>query len=262
MSEEQRQETPEQWKRRSFIAFGVLGAFGAVVYGLQRWISGAQDVSGVQGPLRTALDFSDGAGQLLKDDAHLAPEYPITMAAPKPRVNGKIGLAPTLDAAQWRLNVRSNGPAGDLSLTLDDLKALPRTEVCFDFKCIEGWNEISHWGGVRLSDLAEHYHLGTRNGAVPRQDEPADRYAYAALTTPDAKYYVGIDMKSAMHPQTILCYEMNRAPLTADHGAPLRLIIPTKYGVKNLKCIGTLAFTDERPPDYWAERGYGYDAGL
>ncbi|MBV9306300.1 MAG: molybdopterin-dependent oxidoreductase, partial [Acidobacteriaceae bacterium] len=67
---------------------------------------------------------------------------------------------------------------------------------------------------------------------------------------------------SALHPQTLLCYEMNGAPLTGEHGAPLRLVIPVKYGIKNLKRIGSITYTDQRPDDYWAERGYDYYAAL
>jgi DMSO/TMAO reductase YedYZ molybdopterin-dependent catalytic subunit len=55
---------------------------------------------------------------------------------------------------------------------------------------------------------------------------------------------------------------MNGEPLTNEHGAPLRLLIPVKYGVKNLKRIGKITFTDARPHDYWAENGYDYDSGF
>ena len=65
-----------------------------------------------------------------------------------------------------------------------------------------------------------------------------------------------------MHEQTLLAYEMNGDPLNAKHGFPLRLVIPVKYGIKNLKQIGKIFFSDERPPDYWAERGYDWYAGL
>jgi hypothetical protein len=75
------------------------------------------------------------------------------------------------------------------------------------------------------------------------------------------EYYVGLDIASALHPQTLLCYEMNGQPLTPQHGAPLRLVIPVKFGIKNLKRIGTIRFTDVRPADYWAERGYDWYAG-
>ena len=65
-----------------------------------------------------------------------------------------------------------------------------------------------------------------------------------------------------MHPQTVLAYEMNDQPLDLKNGAPLRLVIPIKYGVKSLKRIGRIFFSDEKPADYWAEQGYDWWAGL
>jgi DMSO/TMAO reductase YedYZ molybdopterin-dependent catalytic subunit len=82
------------------------------------------------------------------------------------------------------------------------------------------------------------------------------------MQTPDQTYFVGLDMASALHPQTLLCYEMNGADLTSDHGAPLRLVIPVKYGVKNIKRIGKITYTNDRPEDYWANEGYDWYAGL
>jgi DMSO/TMAO reductase YedYZ molybdopterin-dependent catalytic subunit len=55
---------------------------------------------------------------------------------------------------------------------------------------------------------------------------------------------------------------MNGKPLESLHGAPLRLVIPVKYGIKNIKRIGSIEYTDTRPADYWAERGYDWYAGL
>jgi DMSO/TMAO reductase YedYZ molybdopterin-dependent catalytic subunit len=69
-------------------------------------------------------------------------------------------------------------------------------------------------------------------------------------------------MRSALQSQTLLCYEMNGSPLAIENGAPLRLVIPTKYGIKNIKRIGTITYTDQRPADYWAEEGYDWYAGL
>jgi DMSO/TMAO reductase YedYZ molybdopterin-dependent catalytic subunit len=85
---------------------------------------------------------------------------------------------------------------------------------------------------------------------------------YVGMKTPDEQYYVGIDMPSILQPQTILCYELNGRALPMDQGYPLRLIIPVKYGVKHLKRIGTINFSNERPRDYWAEKGYDYYTGL
>ena len=104
--------------------------------------------------------------------------------------------------------------------------------------------------------------MATRSGrGLDLERGISDLFRYVMLSTPDGAYYVGLDIESALHPQTLLCYEMNGQPLTRGHGAPLRLAIPVKYGIKNIKRIGTIRFTDERPADYWAERGYDWYAG-
>ncbi|RYZ16170.1 MAG: molybdopterin-binding oxidoreductase, partial [Sphingobacteriales bacterium] len=119
-----------------------------------------------------------------------------------------------------------------------------------------------HWGGTRFSDFLAKYHLGTKSGKAPDARHPEDLYKYVGLMTPNGAYYVGIDMASMLNPQTILCYEMNNKPLSIEQGYPLRLIITVKYGIKSLKCIGSIYFSDTRPPDYWNENGYDYDAAL
>lgn len=116
--------------------------------------------------------------------------------------------------------------------------------------CIEGWTEIVHWGGARFRDFSAKY-------ASEWQHEP-----YVSLLTPDEEYYVGLDVPSALHPQTLLCYEMNGKPLTADHGAPLRLVVPVNYGIKNIKRIGKITYSPARTEDYWVREGYDWYAGL
>ncbi len=108
------------------------------------------------------------------------------------------------------------------------------------------------WGGVRFSDFAAQF----------ADRIPDAAFRYVSLRTPNDRYYVALDRDSALHPQTLLCYEMQGEPLTVPHGAPLRLVIPVKYGVKHLKRIGTIRFATERPKDYWAERGYDWYLGL
>ena len=150
----------------------------------------------------------------------------------------------------------------DVVLTLDEIKQLPRVEMVTQLKCIEGWSVIVRWAGARLADLIAKYPPITANGSDPDVLRRPDQLVrYVALETPNAEYYVGLDMESALHPQTLLCYEMNGAPLTPEHGAPLRLVIPVKYGIKNIKRIGSIRFTSRRPADFWAERGYDWYAG-
>jgi len=141
-----------------------------------------------------------------------------------------------------------------LLLTLDDfIPKLPRQEFVTQFKCIEGWSEIVHWAGVRMADFLEMFPAAPVQGRDPR---------YVYMETPDGDYYVGYDMQVCRHPQTLLVTEMMGGPLTQFHGAPLRVHMPTKYGYKQIKRIGLIAYTDEKPDDYWTELGYDWYAGL
>jgi Oxidoreductase molybdopterin binding domain len=150
-----------------------------------------------------------------------------------------------------------------LLLTMADVRKLPHVEMVTEFKCIEGWSEIVYWGGVRLRDF-----LAAFPPQRPRDSQSAPtEFAtalpkYLGLDTPDGQYYVGIEREVALHPQTLLAYELNGQPLTPDHGAPLRLVTPLKYGIKQLKQIGRITYSNVRPHDYWYERGYDYYAGL
>lgn len=236
-------------RRKTLVSILCFCLFLAAVVLAWFWIKNSPKTSGAAQPLRTVLDKNEALfGKTL--DKQLTPVYPKEEAAKKVRVNGYYGIKSPLDSNEWRLKV-VKGPGDTLFLTIDQLKELPKIDFAFNFKCIEGWSQISHWGGVRFSDFIKHFHL----------EELAKR-EYVGLVTPDKEYYVGIDMKSMMHPQTILCYEVNEKPLPLNQGFPLRLIIPVKYGVKHLKRIGTMTFSDQRPPDYWYEKGYDYFTGL
>lgn len=240
----------KQFRKRTIISFLVFIAFLVSVAAGWRWLQHQPKDSGTAKPLRTILDANGFVFLHFFSKEKFTKTYPKNMAAPVVRVNGKIGLKAATDTANWKLQV-IRAPFDTLFITMQEIKSLPRTEVIFDFKCIEGWSQVSHWGGVRFSDFIKKYKL----------DEQA-KLQFTGLSTPDKEYYVGIDNKSMMHPQTILCYEMNGQPLHIDNGYPLRLIIPVKYGIKHLKRIGIMHFSSQRPPDYWHERGYDYYSGL
>jgi Oxidoreductase molybdopterin binding domain len=147
-------------------------------------------------------------------------------------------------------------PAGTpgLLLTMADVTRLPVHELVTEFKCVEGWSQITHWSGVRMSDFMEAYPPARKSdGSLPR---------YVYMETPDGDYYVGYDVAVCFHPQTLLVTEMAGKPLTQLHGAPLRLHTPTKYGYKQIKRIGLIAYTDLKPDDYWTKLGYDWYAGL
>jgi hypothetical protein len=237
-------------RRRTVISFVVFFVciIGAVI-GWRILYTAPQD-SGVQKPLRKVLEANEKVFEKVYDTTHLAKTYPKSAAVKEVRVNGDVGMGSDFDAKSWMLRVVRK-PGDTLFVTMDSIKALPKTDIVFDFKCIEGWSQVTHWGGVKFSDFAAHYHL---------EEQTAKKYV--GLITPDKAYYVGIDMPSMVNPQTLLCYEMNGKPLPENQGYPLRLIIPVKYGVKHLKRIGAVYFQDEKPADYWAEQGYDYYGGL
>ncbi|MGB7068162.1 MAG: molybdopterin-dependent oxidoreductase [Pyrinomonadaceae bacterium] len=241
--------------RRGFLVGGtaaLLGFFG------WRWMSDETK----DDLLRRTFEFNEKVSQVFYKPTRLAPEFPpdsITNA----RVNGDIGMPTAFAPAEWKLAVGGlAGRVDDLILTLDDIKNLPRTEMTTELKCIEGWSTIAHWAGVRFSDFASKYLPKTQDGSQPDiAGRPQDLLPYVSISTPDEKYYVGWDMPSILHPQTLLAYEMNGEPLKAEHGAPLRLASPTKYGIKQIKRIGRIEFTSERPKDSWAENGYDWYSG-
>ena len=248
--------TEAKIKRRTLISFAIFSASAAAGVGAWKYFRAlpATD-NGLSTTARSVLNFDEKANNLIFGPHRLAPIYPKSMAVKEPRMNGNVGIEDDIDEAAWRLELVNPTTNQTLSLTLDDLKDLPKQEIIFDFKCVEGWNEIVHYGGVKLSDVMQKYKLGLKTGSN-------EWYKYVGMETPNQEYYVGLDMKSAVHPQTLLCFEMNGEKLIVGHGAPLRLIIPLKYGVKNLKCIGKIFFADVPPRDYWHEQGYVYDVAL
>lgn len=251
----------ETLTRRSLMT-GLI-ATGAGLLGYS-WLNQAFDKrfdANLQWPLRRMLQFNQQVAERLLGTGGLAPEFPVSQAR-NPRANGHVGLDLPVDSKTWRLKVtQPDLPAREF--TLAEIQRLPKTEMVTELKCVEGWSEVVRWGGVRLSDFMSNYQLGRRDGkAWGSSTQTGDLFHFADLSTPDKEYFVGLDIPSALHPQTLLCHEMNGEPLTAEHGAPLRLVITVKYGIKNIKRIGQLSFTDEQPRDYWAERGYDWYAGL
>jgi DMSO/TMAO reductase YedYZ molybdopterin-dependent catalytic subunit len=243
----------EELRRRTRRGFLGLGIGAAAAFAGWEWLmSGAHDEGDIPPHLRAILQANEGViRKTIYSNNNLVKTYPAS-AAGKIKVNGDVGLDDDVEDDDWRLEVVPFGqkePA--LKLDPDDLRRLPRYEETIDFKCVEGWSTVTQFAGARFSDFTARF---ARGSAVAPS---------VAMETPDGEYYVGLDMASALHPQTLLAWEMNGEPLEDEHGAPLRLVIPVKYGIKNIKRIGRVEYVHEpRPQDYWAERGYDWYAGL
>jgi DMSO/TMAO reductase YedYZ molybdopterin-dependent catalytic subunit len=246
--------------RRSF-ATGAAAALAGI--GAWAWLTTAADEDGAPWPLRRVLRFNEQLAEGLYSPGRLAPAFPASAVESPARINGTIGLSGHVDASTWRLRIQHEGRGAERTIGLQDLRDSPRGEQVTELKCVEGWSQVMHFGGVRFLDFATRFGLATRSGRAPDPEaDPRDLYRYVYLATPDEDYYVGLDMAAALHPQTLLCDAMNWRPLTREHGAPLRLYLPVKYGYKSLKRISLIRFQDERPRDYWADRGYDWYAGL
>ena len=228
--------------RRSFLVGGAAAVAGA---GIWEWLRTRSQQDELAWPLRRVLHANEKISRGYFSEGHLARTFDPAQST-MPRRNGMEGMDDPVDVANWKLQVTGRD-GRQTSLGLADIQALPRIDKTTELRCIEGWTTVVHWAGARLRDLAARYQLHA---------------PYVSLATPDEGYYVGLDSDSALHPQTLLCYEMQGAPLTSDHGAPLRLVTPVKYGIKSIKRIGAIRFQESRPADFWAERGYDWYAGL
>jgi DMSO/TMAO reductase YedYZ molybdopterin-dependent catalytic subunit len=200
--------------------------------------------------LKAGVGFSDWASGKGFRHSHLAPTFADSSVTPfdKFPINGYDVDDPEVDLENWTLTV-GGAVQKPGEYTLEQIKALPRVRQNVRHVCVEGWDVIGSYTGVRLDDFLKLI------GADPRarflQVECAD------------DYYESMDMASATHPQTLLCYEMYDRPLTREHGAPLRLNVPTKGGYKQAKYLTDLKVTHVLDKaGYWEDQGYSWFYGL
>jgi hypothetical protein len=186
-----------------------------------------------------------------KEEATLPPAFAKALADLKKSQGNKRPRGQ--EEAGMSDNTLDPGTPG-LLLTMNDVTSLPHRELVTEFKCIEGWSQVVHWGGYRLADLIAKYPPARgADGSLPK---------YVYMETPDGDYYCGFSLQACMHPQSLLATEMAGRPLNQWHGAPIRLHMPIKYGYKQVKRIGLIAYTDMQPDDYWTKLGYDWYAGL
>lgn len=238
-------QTPEQQiKRMSRRSFAWGAAYVAAGLGAWKLINDAPREDGALRPFRRVLDANGQLWSSVTSNERLAETYPLSAVQPI-RTNSLIGLED--DVSDSDFAVRVEGLGDPRSVSLATVTSLPKTEVVTKFKCVEGWSRIVQAAGCRGSDFLNSLQV-------------ADLPRYAFLATPNREYYVGLETVALMHPQVLLAWEMNSEPLKPENGAPLRLFIPTRYGIKNLKRVGLVRFSHDRPTDYWYENGYDWYA--
>jgi DMSO/TMAO reductase YedYZ molybdopterin-dependent catalytic subunit len=200
---------------------------------------------------QAGMAVSDGAAGWTFRSAHLAPVFGDREVTPLERypVNSYLVADPEIDLDDWRLEVSGLvSRAG--AYALDEVRRLARVTQNTRHVCIEGWDVVGNFGGVKIADFLRWV------GAAP------DARFLEVRCADD--YYESIDLASARHPQSLLCDEMYGAPLTREHGAPLRLVMPTKLGYKQAKYVVGLKVTNvvASRRGYWEDQGYPWHGGL
>lgn len=207
--------------------------------------------------LNRVLSFDDDVAEALYSRDRSVRSY--DRPDPKPLRNNYHGRTPGPDYLPgWRLNLSGLASGRIERLAIGDLTArFARHDMNTRLVCVEGWSHVAAWGGLRFADVL---------AAFP----PAPGARWAALRSgvslnaagAPEPYYVSLDLGTARHPQTLLATRHAGAPLTLAHGAPLRLVVPMKLGLKNIKAITDIAYTADEPADYWNERGYSKYDGI
>ena len=200
--------------------------------------------------LKKGLEFSDWMSASLFRKGQLAPTFADANLTPfeKFPINDYDVDDPGVIFENWTLTVGGSvQKPGDYKL--DQIQSLQRHRQNTRHVCVEGWDVIGRFGGARLSDFL----------AMVGADTSA-RFVTVACAD---DYYESLDMATALHPQTLLCYEMYDRPLTREHGAPLRLNVPTKIGYKQAKYLTDLKVTNVLGKvGYWEDQGYSSFYGL
>ncbi|MGO9342731.1 MAG: molybdopterin-dependent oxidoreductase [Acidimicrobiales bacterium] len=211
-----RQSSPVHVGRRVFIGMGVLGAIG-VVFGAK-----------IQGAVGSAI--GSGLGGLLPGGDRF-------------RIYSITGSFPKISRQEYRLEV--GGLVDNPRIfTLADLQAMPRTSLVQEFQCVTGWTVPDvHWEGVKLSHILDN--AGVQKGAVALSFDSYDGADSESLTLDQARL-----------PDVIVAYSMLGAPVTTEHGGPVRLYVGPMFGYKSLKWLSAIKVVDEVIPGFWEQNGY------
>ena len=223
------------------------------------------DSQAFAGLVEGAEALHKGAHRLLGGRVAMAREYSVADISPYFRGNGnkEIDTAAyraheAAGFADWRFDVRGL-VARPLSLTMEQIRALPQRTQITRHDCVEGWSAIGQWTGPQLSTIL---------GAAGLQDGARFVVFHCADDFRGVPYYESCDLDDAFHPQTLIAHQLNGEPLPIRNGAPLRLRIERQLGYKHAKyltgieLVASLDGIGEGGGGYWEDRGYQWYAGI
>jgi DMSO/TMAO reductase YedYZ molybdopterin-dependent catalytic subunit len=234
--------TDRHISRRQLLQWSGFAGVGLLMNGCASTF-GVPEVGSATEPLNQTI-------QALMTSQRPVPEFAASQIQPDALLINSFNESPEIDLAKFRLKITGevNNP---LALSLPEVYQLPLTTMVIRHVCVEGWAAIVQWGGIRLRDLIA-------------LAQPKDGVKYVYFKSADG-YYESWDMAASLHPQTLLAYEKNGAPIPLANGAPLRLASPIKLGYKQSKWVTEVMLLSQLLPErkgYWEDKGYEWFAGL
>ena len=153
-----------------------------------------------------------------------------------------LGARPKIKAAEWRLELSGTLEA-PLTLTWDELLALPQTEVIVDIHCVTHWTRLDvPWVGVRLREIL-------------KRARPLPQASHVVLHGAD-NYTTNLPLSDLLGDDVLLAHRVDGRPLPTEHGGPVRLLVPQRYFWKSAKWITGISVHTEDQPGFWETRGY------
>jgi DMSO/TMAO reductase YedYZ molybdopterin-dependent catalytic subunit len=151
------------------------------------------------------------------------------------------GSTPTVTAEAWRLEV--SGLAKEKTFTMADFQAMPQVELTADFHCVTRWSKLDvQWRGVRVLDFLKLIEIDPKALHVME-------HCYGGYTT-------NISLADFKKEENIFAYILNGEPLPAEHGGPMRLVVPHLYAWKSAKWLSGLEFISSEKLGFWEVNGY------
>ena len=255
--------------RRSFITAAAMGGSSLALSGCDVFDGLAPD-GGLRNVFESANDLTYRVQRLLGGGHTLAQEFTEADIRQPQRPNGVTapddavykGLL-SKDFADWRLEV-AGLVEKPLSLSRDQLMAMPSRTQITRHDCVEGWSCIAKWTGTPLSLVLDEAKVKPEARYVVFQCLDSIERSLSG----DVKYYGSIDLVDARHPQTILAYGLNGKPLPVENGAPLRVRVERQLGYKMPKYVSRIELVDSFAAmglgkgGYWEDRGYDWFGGI
>ncbi len=154
----------------------------------------------------------------------------------------QYGNTPDIDMATWKFSIVGL-VEDETHFTWDEFMALPQTTLRSDIHCVTHWSKFDNdWTGVKLTDLAQRVN-------VKPEAKHVMVHSYGGYTT-------NISLAELMDDDVLLAHQHNGEPLTREHGAPLRLVVPKLYFWKSAKWVRGLVFMADEKPGFWEMYGY------